>query len=138
MTPKLDIHFLSETRWRGVTPMTARVTRCFEMFAHWTIVFIGQWFENYKSFWAAFLNSVSYASILTRMAWATFWATFPRTHLVTLMTAHTMRKKFGPGVLLEKMESSENQDISSNHRRLYQTYNETSVTAILIPYCEVC
>jgi hypothetical protein len=46
------------------------------------IVYFGQFS---KHFWAPLFLGQGYASILTKkMDWATFWATFSQTHLVTL------------------------------------------------------
>jgi hypothetical protein len=45
-------------------------------------------FENYKSsphFGATFFRGYGYLSIITKMGWATFWAIFSQTHLVTLL-----------------------------------------------------
>jgi hypothetical protein len=49
------------------------------IFAYWAIVFFGQFSENYISsphFLDTFLRGYCYASILTKMHWATFWASF--------------------------------------------------------------
>jgi hypothetical protein len=43
--------------------------------------------QNYRSSsnnWATFFNGKSYVSIITKIDWATFWATFSQTPLVTL------------------------------------------------------
>jgi hypothetical protein len=55
-------------------------------FAHWEIVSFGQFCENYKSspnFWANFFRRKS--NLDKKMGWATFWAIFAQTHLVTLI-----------------------------------------------------
>jgi hypothetical protein len=49
------------------------------IFAYWAIVY----FEHY--FWATyFLHGKKCVFILTEKDWATFWALFSQTHLVTL------------------------------------------------------
>jgi hypothetical protein len=52
------------------------------------ILYFGQFYENIRSspsFWAACWHGQGYALILTNMYWATFWAIFSQTHLVTLL-----------------------------------------------------
>jgi hypothetical protein len=39
-------------------------------------------------FVATFLYGLGYASILTKMGWATFWASFSQNHLVTLLVSY--------------------------------------------------
>jgi hypothetical protein len=51
-------------------------------------MYIGLRFENDRpsaNFWATFFHGSSYALILTKLGWATFWATLSPTHLVTLL-----------------------------------------------------
>jgi hypothetical protein len=62
-----------------------------QIFAHWAVVYFGQCFENYRSsgkFWTTLFHGASYASILTKNRWATIWATFSQTRLVTLSGSH--------------------------------------------------
>jgi hypothetical protein len=57
------------------------------IYAQWAIVYFGQCFENYWSganFWATLFHGTSYVLIMTKNGWATFWATFSQTRLVTL------------------------------------------------------
>jgi hypothetical protein len=59
------------------------------IFAQRAIGYYGQFFsENYRSgphFLSTFSKSNDYVLILTKMGWATFWAIFSQTHLVTLV-----------------------------------------------------
>jgi hypothetical protein len=57
------------------------------IFAHWVTHYIGYFCENYRNstyIWSTFFHSKSCLLIFTKMDWATFWATFSQTHLVTL------------------------------------------------------
>jgi hypothetical protein len=81
------------------------VARLGEQFAHWVTVHFGQSFENYQSshpliFGLIFCLTVKF-KILTKMRWATFWAIFSQTHLVTLDGA--IRQTGGP--IWKKMKS---------------------------------
>jgi hypothetical protein len=59
------------------------------IFAYWAIAFFGQFLktaEGALTFLATFFQSKNYVSNLTRkIVWATFWTTFPQTHLVALV-----------------------------------------------------
>jgi hypothetical protein len=58
------------------------------IFAYWSIIYFGLYFETYRcnaNFWTTFFYGTSYVLILTNIVWATFWATFSQTHLVTLV-----------------------------------------------------
>jgi hypothetical protein len=62
------------------------------IFAQWVIVYSGQVFFNYRSSphcWAAFqqLRLCISALVLTKNGWATIWAIFLQTHLVTLLVS---------------------------------------------------
>jgi hypothetical protein len=49
------------------------------IFAHWAIVYFGQFLENYRgntNFWSPIFYGKSYALILTKMGRAIFWAMF--------------------------------------------------------------
>jgi hypothetical protein len=58
------------------------------IFANWAIVYFGQCFENYQrstNSWATFSTvPTKYVLFLQITGWATFWATFSESHLVTL------------------------------------------------------
>jgi hypothetical protein len=67
----------------------ARLGAC--IFAHWMIIYFRQFLENTDVahiFVATFLYGLGYASILTKMGWATFWASFSQNHLVTLLVSY--------------------------------------------------
>jgi hypothetical protein len=56
-------------------------------FAHWTIVFFGRVIENYiisPNLLATIFHGKIYLLALTKVSWATSWAIFSQTHLVTL------------------------------------------------------
>jgi hypothetical protein len=62
------------------------------IFAHWALVVFGQLFENYRSspyFWAIFPRKKLCIDFNKKWVWATFWAIFSQTHLVTLVSTHT-------------------------------------------------
>jgi hypothetical protein len=53
----------------------------------------GQFFENYTispHFGATFFLSIDYVLISAKMGWATFWAIFSQTYLVTLLGDHSL------------------------------------------------
>jgi hypothetical protein len=59
------------------------------IFDSWATVFFGEFVlkitEAAQNFGLLFPHSSGFISILTKMAWATFWATFSPTHPVTLV-----------------------------------------------------
>jgi predicted membrane protein len=56
------------------------------IFANLVIVYSGQFVENFKSrpSFNCFFHIKRYVLISTKLCWATFWAIFATTHLVTL------------------------------------------------------
>jgi hypothetical protein len=51
------------------------------------IDYFGQFIENYRRsphLGATFYHGLGFAIILTKLGWDSFWATFLKTHLVTL------------------------------------------------------
>jgi hypothetical protein len=57
------------------------------IFADWTSVYFGELFlklQKKPTLLYYFLRSKIYVVMLTKMCWATFWAIFSQTHLVTL------------------------------------------------------
>jgi hypothetical protein len=59
-------------------------------FAQWVIVYFGQCFENYRSI-ANFGLLFTTVPFMYKFGWATFWATFSQTHLVTLLGSSVVR-----------------------------------------------
>jgi hypothetical protein len=60
------------------------------IFAQWTIVYFGQFFDNYKSgqhFYASFFLSIDYVLILTKKRVGLHFARFLQAHLVTLVAS---------------------------------------------------
>jgi hypothetical protein len=58
------------------------------IFAHWAIVYFGQFFENDRrslNFLATFFHDENFVFSLTEIGCATFWAILSQTHLVTLL-----------------------------------------------------
>jgi hypothetical protein len=60
-----------------------------EKFAHWAIIFFVQFIENYRSsanYWDTFFQTTSceLGYFDKKIGWAALWATFSKTHLVTL------------------------------------------------------
>jgi hypothetical protein len=70
------------------------------IFAQWVIVYFGHQLENYRSsahFWATFFHGTSYTYvlILTKIGWASFWATFSQIRLVSLLCTHQIYDNHG-------------------------------------------
>jgi ABC-type spermidine/putrescine transport system permease subunit I len=70
--------------------VAARVTRLGKFSPFEWLFALSIFCENFirsTNNWATFFKCKSYAHIITKMYWATVWATFTFTHLVTLVAA---------------------------------------------------
>jgi hypothetical protein len=68
----------------------ARVPRYGEFLPVGWLFSLGSFLEKFKSdsiYLATFFHGTSSVLILKKMGWATFWAIFPLSHLVTLLLA---------------------------------------------------
>jgi hypothetical protein len=64
---------------------------------YWSIVYFGNFFitEVAHILGAAFFHEISYALILAKEGWATFWAIFFQSHLVNLTIFFTCQLVLG-------------------------------------------
>jgi hypothetical protein len=72
----------------------SRVTRLGEHSLIRWLLTLGSFCENYRSSTnnlATFFLSKIYILVFTKMGWAAFWATFSRTHLVTLIESENLK-----------------------------------------------
>jgi hypothetical protein len=69
--------------------MTRQGDQIGRIFAYWAVYYFWQLFDNYrrnKKIGLLFtMEQATYVLILTKKGWATFWAIFSQTHLVTLV-----------------------------------------------------
>jgi hypothetical protein len=64
------------------------------IFAFWATTYFGSFFENYSRspyYWATFCHGKS-SVLIKKTGWATSWATFSQTHLVTLLVKKESEK----------------------------------------------
>jgi hypothetical protein len=62
-----------------------------QIFTYWAIIFLGRFIEKYRSganYWATFFPHHQLRINFDKNVWATRWATFTQTHLVTLAKAN--------------------------------------------------
>jgi hypothetical protein len=76
-------------------------------FGNWVIVYVlravYRKLQKYANNFVYFFHGKIYLLILTKMGWATFWATSSQTYLVTLVT---MRHTLGLGMIVKEENSA--------------------------------
>jgi hypothetical protein len=74
-----------------------RVTRLGEIFAYWAIVFLGHFLNDKSSPKLRLLFSMEkkFCTNFEKMSWATFWAIFSQSHLVSLLPFFRLYKQNG-------------------------------------------
>jgi hypothetical protein len=87
---KKRIHFfsgLSNTAGKKYLETGNQGDQIGRIFAYCVTVCFGQFFENKRNsrhFWNTFFTVKMYSNFGEKMGWASFWAIFSQTHLVTL------------------------------------------------------
>jgi hypothetical protein len=92
------------------------------------------------NFWATFFHGTSMYKIRQVIAWATVWATFSQTHLVTLFVTTDFGYSLRPFRLLKS--ASERLNVTSGKQcdqmRLLKIAQHVAQTVLCQSYCVTC